>query len=60
VLERLQTSTTKANQRLLLQLEFDGLSRLGASSLQSLQANIPRYRYLREEVSPPSRFPQYD
>ncbi|AOW15191.1 LPS biosynthesis protein [Hydrogenophaga crassostreae] len=60
VMERLQTSTTEANQRVLFQLEFNGLSRLGASSLQTLQANIPRYRYLREEVSPPSRFPQYD
>lgn len=60
VLERLQTSTTAANQRVLFQLEFNGFSRLGASSLQTLQANVPRYRYLREEVSPPSRFPQYD
>lgn len=60
VLERLQTSTTAATQRVLFQLEFNGLSKLGASSLQTLQANVPRYRYLREEVSPPSRFPQYD
>ncbi|MEX1167934.1 MAG: LPS-assembly protein LptD [Hydrogenophaga sp.] len=60
VLERLQTSTTEANQRVLFQLEFNGLSRLGANSLQTLQANVPRYRYLREDVSPPSRFPQYD
>jgi LPS-assembly protein len=60
VLERLQTSTTAANQRVLFQLELNGLSRLGASSLATIQANIPRYRYLREEVSPPSRFPQYD
>ena len=60
VLERLQTSTTEANQRVLFQLEFNGLSRLGASSLATLQANVPRYRYLREDISPPSRFPQYD
>jgi LPS-assembly protein len=60
VLERLQTSTTEANQRVLFQLEFNGLSRLGASSLSTIQAAVPNYRYLREEVSPPSRFPQYD
>lgn len=60
VLKRSQTSTTDANQSVLFQLEFNGLSKLGASSLQTLQANVPRYRYLREEVSPPSRFPQYD
>ena len=60
VLERLQTSVNAANQRVLFQLEFTGFSRLGARSLQTLQANVPRYRYLREEVVPPSRFPQYD
>ena len=60
VLKRLQTSTTDATQSVLFQLEFNGLSRLGASSLATIQANVPRYRYLREEVSPPSRFPQYD
>jgi LPS-assembly protein len=60
VLERLQTSTTAANQRVLFQLEFNGLSKLGASSLQTIESNVPNYRYLREDVSPPSRFPQYD
>jgi LPS-assembly protein len=60
VLQRLQTSTTASSESILFQLEFSGFSRVGASSLQSLEANVPGYRYLREEVSPPSRFPQYD
>ena len=62
VLERLQSSYTQANTRLLLQLEFIGFTRLslGANPLSSLKDNIPRYQYLREQVSPPSRFSQYD
>ena len=60
VLQRLQTSTTESSESILFQLEFSGFSRVGASSLQSLQSSVPGYRYLREEVSPPSRFPQYD
>ena len=60
VLQRLQTSTTESSESILFQLEFSGFSRVGASSLQTLQGSVPGYRYLREEVSPPSRFPQYD
>lgn len=60
VLSRLQQSSTSANQSILFQLEFSGFSRIGASSLQTLQANVPKYQYLREEISSPSRFQQYD
>ena len=62
VLERLQSSVTTSNTRLLFQLEFVGFSRLslGASPLASLKQNIPRYQYLREQVSTPSRFSNYD
>ena len=60
VLERLQTSTASANQRVMFQLEFVGLTRLGASPLKSLKDNIPGYQYLREPTSPPSRFSNYD
>jgi LPS-assembly protein len=60
VLERLQTSTASANQRIMFQLEFVGLTRLGASPLKSLKDNIPGYQYLREQTSPPSRFSNYD
>ena len=60
VLERLQTSTSSANQRIMLQLEFVGLSRLGASPLKTLKENVPRYQYLREQFAAPSRFSNYD
>ncbi|GAB3361396.1 MULTISPECIES: LPS-assembly protein LptD [Giesbergeria] len=62
VLERLQSTVTSTNTRLLFQLEFVGFSRLtlGSNPLASLKQNIPRYQYLREQVSTPSRFSNYD
>ena len=60
VLERLQTGLTSANQRIMFQLEFVGFSRLGSNPLKTLKDNIPRYQYLREQTSPPSRFSNYD
>ncbi len=60
VLERLQSSTSSANKRILFQLEFVGFTRLGSNALQSLRENIPRYQYLREQVISPSRFSNYD
>ena len=60
VVERLQLSATTKDQRILFQLEFNGFSRVGASALQTIQANIPKYRYLREEAVEPNRFQNYD
>ncbi|WP_395686779.1 LPS-assembly protein LptD [Caenimonas koreensis] len=60
VFERLSTNTTSANKRVLLQLEFVGFSRLGSNALQSLKENIPRYQFLREQVTAPSRFSNYE
>lgn len=62
VLERLQSSITTANTRLLFQIEFVGFSRLslGANPLQSLKDNIPRYQVLRQPGAAPSRFSNYD
>ena len=60
VVERLQSSTTSANKKVLFQLEFVGFTRLGSNALQSLKENIPRYQYLREQVTAPSRFSNYD
>jgi LPS-assembly protein len=39
-----------------------GFSRLsvGADPQRSLKQNVPRYQYLRESVTPPSRFTNYD
>ncbi len=60
VLERLQRSVNSANQRVLFQLEFVGFSRLGSNPLRTLRDNIPRYQYLREQTTTPSRFSRYD
>lgn len=60
VLERLQTGLVSTNQRIMFQLEFVGFSRLGIDPLQTLKSNIPRYQYLREQVTSPSRFSNYD
>ena len=60
VLERLQTSTSSSNRRIMFQLEFVGFSRLGVNPLETLKKNIPRYQYLRETVTSPNRFSNYD
>ncbi len=60
VLEKLQTSTSTATQRIMFQLEFVGFTRLGVSPLKTLKENVPNYQYLREQTSPRSRFSNYD
>ena len=60
VLDRLQTGTTTASNRILFQLEFVGFSRLGSNPLETLKRSIPRYQFLRETSSSPSRFSNYD
>lgn len=60
VLERLQQSTSTANQRILFQLEFTNFTRIGSNPLQTLKDNVPRYQYLREQINPPSRFERYE
>ena len=60
VYERLQNTTSTSRSRILFQLEFVGLARVGASPLKTLRDNIPRYQYLREDLAPTSRFTSYD
>ena len=61
VLENLARSDATSNKRALFQLELVGFARLGgAGTLSTLKNNIPRYQYLREQVTPPSRFSSYD
>lgn len=60
VFERIQSTVATANTRLLLQIEFNGFTRLGTNALQTLQQQIPRYQVLREQVTEPSRFHRYD
>jgi LPS-assembly protein len=54
VAERVALGQSKANTRLMFQLELLGLSQLalGANPLRVLQQNVPGYRLLREEGKP--------
>jgi LPS-assembly protein len=60
VAERLSTGRSEATTRLLLQIEFVGLSRLGSNPLQVLKDNIPGYRLLRDERAPAPPMTSYD
>ncbi len=60
VLQRTQTGVAVATTRILFQLELIGFSRLGVSPLEVLKQNIPRYQLLRDQVTVPSRFTNYD
>ncbi len=60
VIERVQRSNATPNSKIMFQIEFVGMSRLGSSPLRTLKENIPRYQFLREQVSTPSRFGTYD
>ena len=60
VLQRSQSSTVTSNTRILFQLELVGFSRIGASPLETLKTNVPRYQTLRDKISPPSRFTTYE
>ncbi len=60
VIERLQSSASSANKRILFQLEFVGFSRLGANPIATLRKSIPGYRNLREQTTTPSRFGNYE
>ena len=60
VFERLQSTLTTATTRIMFQLELVGFGRVGVSPLDSLRNNIPRYQFLRENQTTPSRFLQYE
>ena len=60
VLQRSQSGVATANTRILFQLELVGFSRLGVNPLDTLKANIPRYQFLRDQITAPSRFTTYD
>ena len=52
VSQRQSTGSNSATTRLMLQLEFVGLSKLGANSLQLLKDNVPGYQLLRDPRRP--------
>jgi LPS-assembly protein len=58
--ERKQSTVSTATSRLLFQLEFIGLARVGASPLEALRTQIPRYQNLRDNIASPSRFQHYE
>lgn len=60
VFERLQSTVSTSNTRLLFQMEFVGLARAGSSPLQSLRNNITNYQFLRDSTAQPSRFQTYE
>jgi len=60
VIERLQIADGLARQRILFQLEFVGLSRVGTNALGSMRNNVPRYQPLRQPTMTPSRFGNYE
>ena len=60
VLQQLQTGVSTPTSSILFQLEFVGFARVGSNPLKTLKDNIPRYQYLREQVTVPSRFSNYD
>jgi len=60
VLERQLIAEGLARQRILFQLEFVGLSRVGTNAIGSLRTNVPRYQPLRQPTMTPSRFGNYD
>jgi len=60
VVERLSTGRSEATNRLLLQLELVGLSRLGSNPLQVLKDNIPGYRLLRDNPRTVGSASSYD
>jgi LPS-assembly protein len=60
VVERMQVTDGLARQRILLQLEFVGFSRVGFNAMESLRNNVPRYQPLRQPTMTPSRFGNYD
>lgn len=60
VLQRSTRGAASTNTQIMFQLEFVGFSRIGNNPLSVLRANVPRYQLLRDQVSLPSRFTNYE
>ena len=59
VFQRIQITSNTNNQSLMVQFEFDGISRVGSNPLAALKQNIPRYQNLRDPLADPSRYANY-
>lgn len=51
VAQRITTATTAANSTIFIQLELNGLSRIGSNPLKSLRQNIPGYQNVNDPVA---------
>ena len=60
VLQRSQNTAAVAVTRILFQLELVGFTRVGLNPLNVLRTNVPRYEFLRDQITAPSRFTNYD
>jgi LPS-assembly protein len=59
--QQTQTLPVRMNHSVMLQLEFNGLARIGTGALQLFRDNVPGYTPLREaQLTQPSRFGRYD
>lgn len=58
--QQTQTFPVRMNHSIMLQIEFNGLARVGTGALQLFRDNVPGYTPLREpQLSQPSRFGRY-
>ena len=59
--QQTQTAPVRMNNSVMLQLELNGLTRVGMGATQLFRDNVPGYTPLRQpQLSQPSRFGQYD
>lgn len=56
--QRFTTATQDSSSAIFLQLELNGLSRLGSSPLEALRRNIPGYQQLNQSVAPSDQVTQ--
>jgi len=58
--DRYQLTADRSVQRVMFQMEFSGMSRLGSNITSVFKDYVPRYQNLRENGGFPSRFGQYE
>jgi LPS-assembly protein len=59
-LDRYQLTADRAVQRVMFQMEFSGMSRVGSNITGVFRDYVPRYQNLRDYGGFPSRFGQYE
>ncbi len=59
-LDRYQLTADRSVQRVMFQMEFSGMSRVGSNITGVFKDYVPRYQNLRDNGGFPSRFGQYE